>query len=434
MTRMKTLLILAMLLALVAVPVAAQDAVEVNFMRFFGECADEFGETTDLSEAYGECGIIQTLANSFNATQDEIHVNTIVVDWPGVTELNANLAAGTPPDIMVLHGRRIPNYASRGLLTPLSDVLAGAGIDADDLTESARGFVEFNGELYGIPLDLHGHLWHINVDHWAAAGLVNDDGSPDIPYGMDEFMSHAEQFKEATGMPFLGMWTNGLSRNWMALVYQQEGGTVADDDGMPDINTEAGLNALNFLIMLRDEGHITDNVDYPASQEIFLNGENGGHINGTWVVNFYDNQVADPEAPLKNYYVHNFPTVYDQPAAWAGSHAWIIPQGGDPDPAKLEATLTFLRYLNDNNIEWARTGHSAVNTSVVNSDVYNSYPHRQEYAEFVPSAVIPPRENWSTAFESIMDEELSAAMIGEKSPEQALADAQTRLEDFALFE
>ena len=33
-----------------------------------------------------------------------------------------------------------------------------------------------------------------------------------------------------------------------------------------------------------------------------------------------------------------------------------------------------------------------------------------------------------------MDEELSAAMIGEKSPEQALADAQTRLEDFALFE
>ena len=96
--------------------------------------------------------------------------------------------------------------------------------------------------------------------------------------------------------------------------------------------------------------------------------------------------------------------------------------------------MTFLRYLNDNNIEWARTGHSAVNTSVVDSDVYNEYPHRQEYAEFVPSAVIPPRENWSTAFESVMDEELSAAMIGEKSPEQALEDAQTRLVDFALFE
>ena len=433
MSKLKTLLALALLLAMVAVPVAGQDAMEINFMRFFGECTDEFGDNTDLAAAYGECGIITTLANNFNAVQDAVVVNTIVVDWPGVTELNANLAAGTPPDIMVLHGRRIPNYASRGLLTPLGDALAGAGIDADDLTDSARGFVEYEGELYGIPLDLHGHLWHINVGLWAEAGLTNEDGSPDIPYGMDDFLSHAEQFKEATGLPFLGMWTNGLSRNWMALVHQQEGGSIGAEDGMPLINSEQGLNALTFLMMLRDEGHITDNVDYAASQEIFLNGENGGHINGTWVVNFYDNQVADPEAPLKDYYVHNFPTIYDQPAAWAGSHAWIIPQGSDPDPARLEATLIFLRYLNDNNIEWARTGHSAVNKSVVNSDVYNNYPHRSEYAEFVPSAAIPPRFDWGTAFEAVMDEELSAAMIGEKSPEDALADAQTRLDDFAMF-
>ena len=105
-----------------------------------------------------------------------------------------------------------------------------------------------------------------------------------------------------------------------------------------------------------------------------------------------------------------------------------------PDPDQLQATLTFLDYLNDNNIEWARTGHSAVNKSVVESDVYNEYPHRSEYAEFVPSAVIQPRSNWNTAFERVLDEELAAAMIGEKSPEQALNDAQTRLEDFALFE
>ena len=433
MSKFRTLILLVLLLALVAVPVAAQDAVEITFMRFFGECADEFGDNDDLAAAYGECGIIQTMANSFNATQDEIIVNTVVVDWPGVTELNANLAAGTAPDIMVLHGNRIPNYASRGLLTPLGDVLAGAGIDADDLTTAARGFVEWSGEIYGIPLDLHGHLWHINVELWEQAGLTNDDGTPDIPYGMDEFMSHAETFKEATGLPFAGMWTNGLSRNWMALVYQQEGGSIEADDGLPHVNSEEGLAALNFLMSLRDAGHITDNVDYSAAQEIFLNGENGSHVNGTWVVNFYDNQVADPEGALKNYYVHNFPTIYDQPAAWANSHAWIIPQGLNPDPARLEATLTFLDYLNDNNIEWARTGHSAVNTSVVTSDEYNNYPHRNEYAEFVPSAIIQPRSNWNTAFEAVMDEELSAAFIGDKTPEQALEDAQTRLQDFADF-
>ncbi len=432
MSKLRLMILFALLLALVAVPVAGQDAVEITFMRFFGECTDEFGDNADLSAAYGECGIITTLANAFNATQDEIIVNTVVVDWPGVTELNANLAAGTPPDIMVLHGNRIPNYASRGLLTPLGDVLEAAGIDADDLTDSARGFVEWNGELYGIPLDLHGHLWHINLGLWGEAGLLNDDGSPNIPVGMDEFIAAAEQFKDATGLPFVGMWTNGLSRNWMSLVYQQ-GSSIESEDGLPNINSEAGMAALNFLLGLRDAGHITDNVDYGASQEIFLNGENGGHINGTWVVNFYDEQVADPEGALKNYYVSNFPTIFAQAATWANSHSWIIPQGLDPDPARLEATLAFLKYLNDNNIEWARTGHSAINKSVVNSDAYNNLAHRDEYAEFVPSAVIQPRSNWNTAFENVLDEELTAAFIGDKSPEQALDDAQARLEDFAFF-
>lgn len=432
MSKIRLLLIVGILTGLLALPVASQEAVEIDFMRFFGECSDEFGENTDLDAAYGECGIIQSLANAYNVTQEEVHVNTIVVDWPGVTELNANLAAGTAPEIMVLHGHRIPNYASRGLLTPMGDLLEAAGIDMSDFTDNARGFVEYNGEIYGVPLDVHGHLWHINLDLWAEAGLVNDDGSPMLPSGKEEFMAAAEQFKEATGLPFVGMWTNGLSRNWMTFVYQQ-GGSIENEDGSPNINSEEGLEALNFLLQLRDEGHMVDNVDYAAAQEVFLNCENGSHINGTWVVNFYDEQVADPDGCLNGYYVSSFPTVYDQPAAWSGSHTWIIPQGLNPDPTTLEATLKYLKFLNDENITWAKTGHTSINQSVISSDAYQTLPHRDEYAEFVETAIIFPRGNWATAFETIVDEEISAAFIGDKTPEQALIDAQARLDDFALF-
>ncbi len=432
MNKVRLFIFLAVLVGLFALPTVAQDAVEINFMRFFGECADEFADNVDLDAAYGECGIIQSLANAYNDMQDEVDVETIVVDWPGVTELNANLAAGTAPDIMVLHGHRIPNYASRGLLTPMGDILEAAGIDVSDFTDNARGFVEYNGEIYGVPLDVHGHLWHINLDLWDQAGLLNDDGTPNLPVGKDAFLAAAEQFKDATGLPFIGMWTNGLSRNWMTFVYQQ-GGSIENEDGSPNINTEEGMEALNFLLQLRDEGHMVDNVDYAAAQEVFLNCENGSHINGTWVVNFYDEQVADPDGCLENYWVSSFPTVYDQPAAWSGSHTWIIPQGQNPDPVKLEATLKYLKFLNDENITWAKTGHTSINQSVISGDEYNNLPHRNEYAEFVSTAIIFPRGNWATAFETIMDEELSAVFIGDKTPEQALADAQARLDDFAIF-
>ncbi|MEM7033811.1 MAG: extracellular solute-binding protein [Chloroflexota bacterium] len=411
---------------------ASDGPTNIVLMRFFGDCFDEFGTNADLSAAYGECGIIQTLTNAFNESQDEVFVETQVVDWPGFAELNSNLAANTPPDIMVLHGFRISNYASRGLLTPLDEGFETVGIDVADFSDTALENVSYNGEIFGLPLDLHGHIWHINLGLWAEAGLVDDDGAPMLPVGETEFLAAAEQFTAATGLPFTGMWTNGLSRNWMALVYQQ-GGAIEDGDGLPVVDTAEGLAALNFLIKLRDEGHITDNVDYTASQEIFLNGENGSHVNGTWVVNFYDEQTKDEESGLKDYYVASFPQIFDQPAAWAATHSWIIPQGNDGDPAKINATLKFFKYLNDNNLQWARTGHATVLKSVLESAEYNELAHRNEYASFVSDSVGVPRRNWTTAFETVLDEELTAALLGDKSPAEALAAAQSRLTDFAQF-
>ncbi len=421
----------------VAAPAAGGEAApsgptEITLMRFFGDCFDEFGDNADLSKAFGECGIIQTLTNAFNESQDEVIVETQVVDWPGFAELNSNLAAGTPPEVMVLHGIRIPNYASRGLLTPLSDGFETVGIDASDFTDGARGYAEYEGELYGLPLDLHGHLWHINLGLWEEAGLVDDNGKPIIPTSEADFLAAAEQFKEATGKPFLATWTVGLSRNWMAMVYQQNG-SIETDDGAPLIDSEEGLRALKFLLDLRDAGHIPDNVDYTATQELFLNGEVGSLWNGTWVVNFYDEQTQDPNSGLQSYYVSSFPQLFDKPAAWASTHAWIVPLGLEPEPEQVDAVLKFFKYLNDNNLEWARTGHLAVNKSVIASEAYNSLPHRDEYAAFADEAVVMPRQNWVTAFETVLDEEIEAAFIGDKSPEQAMADAQTRLEDFANF-
>ena len=180
----------------------------------------------------------------------------------------------------------------------------------------------------------------------------------------------------------------------------------------------------------RDAGHIPDNTDYQATQELFLTGEVGSLWNGTWVVNVYDEQTQDPDSGLKDYYVSSFSQIYDVPAAWASTHSWIVPLGQDVDSATADAVMKFFKYLNDNNIYWARTGHLAVNESVLAGEEYNSLAHRDEYAAFANDAVVMPRFDWVTAFETVLDEEIEAAFLGDKSAEQALADAQSRLVDF----
>ena len=123
----------------------------------------------------------QIVANQWNAANPELQVKTTSLLWPGIVELNAALSAGTPPDIVSLHAFRVPAYASKGALVDLTPYLADAGIDANDMLAKPREAVTYNGKIYAIPIDVHGALWHINLDLWQKAGLVGADGKPMLP-------------------------------------------------------------------------------------------------------------------------------------------------------------------------------------------------------------------------------------------------------------
>ncbi|MBZ0299610.1 MAG: hypothetical protein K8J31_07725, partial [Anaerolineae bacterium] len=137
--------------------------------------------------------------------------------------------------------------------------------------------------------------------------------------------------------------------------------------------------------------------------------------------------------PLDRFYVTSFPQFFAQPATWSSTHAMIVPLGLNPDPARIDRVMKFLAWMNENNGVWAYTGHFPVNKDFVASEAFTSIPHRTEYLNFQDTAVPMPRLNWVTAFEDIMNEEIQAAVLGDKSTEQALADAQSRFEDFAAF-
>ena len=95
--------------------------------------------------------------------------------------------------------------------------------------------------------------------------------------------------------------------------------------------------------------------------------------------------------------------------------------------------MKFLKFMNDFNDVWAYTGHFPINQSYIESEEYLSIPYRRQYQNFTDDAVPMPRRDWVTAFESIMNEEIQGAVLGTKSVERALADAQSRFNDFARF-
>ena len=409
----------------------------LTLLRFFGDCVDEFGDVMDLSGVTSECGIMTVLTNQWNAEHPDVQVETIVADWPGTTQLNASIAAGTPPDIAVLHGRRIPIYASRGALTPLSDVMAAVGIDASDFTEGAAAYGLYQGEFYGVPFDLAATIWHINLDLWAEAGLVDDMGAPMLPASAEEFVAAAHQIHEATGKPIAEMAGQAATVRSLTAYLYQKGGALADDGGNPTIDTLEALEALNFILELQSLGIVSrayNEINGNIAVENFANGESAGLIDGTWRINGFDRQIAEGEVALKNYYVADFPQLFEHPGTFAGSHNWLVPLGLNADPARVQAAVEFIKWLSDNSVVWARVGHGMTRTSVIASEEFQNLPHRAEYASMSSNVRSVPREVWGNAFWAIVHEEVEGAILGIKAPEVALADAQARLDDFILFQ
>jgi multiple sugar transport system substrate-binding protein len=430
-----TALAVATLVAAGASQGALAQGGNLNLWRIFNECTTQYEGVTELGDTTDVCAVQQILANAWNAEHPEAQVATTSLVWPGIVELNAALAAGTPPDLFTLHAFRIPTYASKGVLTPLTGYLEEAGIDAADLLPAVRDAVTYNGEIYAVPIDVHGALWHINLDLWEQAGLVDENGVPMIPEGAEEFAAACQAVLEATGTPILGSGDDDvLGTAWVwASMLAQNGGSPVDENGMPTVDTPESLEALNTILQLREDGCIGTG-EYGANvTEAFPNGEVASVLGGTWMVNEWDAQVANPDAALKRYYVAPFPQIGEQPASWGGSHTYVVPLGANADPERVRAAVGYLKHLWDHNLDWTRTGHATVRSSVAESPEYQALPHHSEYLAFGENATYNPSTLWSVGYDQIMHEEVQAAFLGQKTPEQALADAQARLNDVAMF-
>ncbi len=177
------------------------DRTRLVVQRFFGACQAEYGHVADPGKAEGECGIITAMINQFEAANPGLRVVENTVFWPGYDQLTAQLAANGAPDLVTMHSSAIPDYEARGLLEPLDDLLAAVGIHPDQFTEAARAGVTVDGRIMGLPIDVWAPLWHVNMNLFRQAGLVQD-GKPVLPTSTAEFHAHAAQFRERTGKPY----------------------------------------------------------------------------------------------------------------------------------------------------------------------------------------------------------------------------------------
>lgn len=426
--------LVASLLAALALGSCAPEERKTHLylQRFFGECTAEYGRNTDIAKAEGECGIMTSMINRFNADNPDVDVDVNVVAWPGYPQLTAQMAARDPPDLVTMHAGVISDYAAKGLLEPVGPYLAAAGIAPASFTDASEKAVTIGNRVYGLPFDTHGGLFHVNTALFEKAGLMRG-GKPVLPTSAEELISQARQFQQRTGKPYLIQSNVGdpayAARNLYTYMMAQ-GAALFPDPKHIDLTNPIATRVANFFKRINEERLGTLNMDTPAAIAAFMNGEGGIYPTGTWMIGTFDSEAKTPGRPLYNSYaVFPYPRLWGEQVEFVSGHAWVVPTR-DRTPEQRAAIARFFRFVAENNYAWARAGHIPAFDAVLNDPRFKALPHRTDIAPLasigrpLPAYVL--RQN---AIEGIVGEEAAAAFTGQKSVQRALSQAERRVND-----
>ncbi|WP_394790772.1 extracellular solute-binding protein [Rhodoferax sp.] len=426
--------LVAITLASSAALCAAQEKTEITLARFFGACEADYGKAVDASKAHGECGIITTLVNEFNATNKQgIVVKPQIAEWaPYYDQLSARIVAKDVPTITVMHESVLGDYVSRKLVEPLDEGFKSVGISTDQFSEQAQKGTVIGGKVYALPFDTWSWLWHINGNLLKKAGLTKPDGSVVLPQSADEFLAQARKFKEATGKAYIGWPASDAAanfRNLVTLVAQQNGNLFPTSGKQIDMHSKPARAALELMNTLYSEGLVKPNMDYGAANQAFINGDVGIHIVGTWTIGDFVDAAEKADSPLKGgYSVVPFAKIYAKKAAFADGHSWVMLKGGAKDEKTRKAALTFLKFLWERDYEWARTGHLPANRSAADRDDFKKLPFRSNILEIgtigASLSNTVPRQR---AIESIVGEEISNMLLAKKPIDAVQKSAEERV-------
>lgn len=367
-------------------------------------------------------GRFEEMIKGFNGSQGEVEVVPSFYQWDLMhSKLVASVQAGGTPEALLMWVTVMPEMAHFGALQPLDDLLAEAGVKAEDFVPRAWNLGVIGGKRYGIPMDTHILGLYYNTELFEKAGL--DPKKP--PVTMDEFVTVAKKLtvgpnQWGVAIPSSTAWP---VRYWMGFLHQEGGKMFTDDLKKAAFNDAKGRAAFQFM---SDLIHV-HKVAPPVMTDInkaFLTKQAAMILIGPWLINSCLRQdgLKFNTAPM--------PKVFGQFGTWGMSHQLVL--GKQPDRTKQLAAMKWVRYMSENSLTWVRGGQAPARRSILNSPEFKAMPL---WNAFTPG--IQPESGWVlnppilqqtkifthdpasplvSAWESLVQKK--------KTAEQALADAE----------
>ncbi|WP_182112732.1 MULTISPECIES: ABC transporter substrate-binding protein [unclassified Actinotalea] len=324
-----------------------------------GESAEFTGEYTgpDIELSYwngftgGDGPFMQEMVDQFMAEHDNITIVPNTIQWADFYQrVPAAVNAGEGPDVGVMHLDQLATNAARNVIVPLDAVAEQLELTEDDFSEEVWQAGIYDDQRYGIPLDVHSLAMFYNTEHFAAAGITEP------PTDGESFMAaldalQAAGYEQPFWMP--ARWPGHLM--FLTLLQQNGGGAYGEEEAT--FGGAEGVEALEWMRGMVDEGYSPSDVAQDSQYVAFKNGETSITWDGIW-------QINDLEESGMPYALAPVPTIFDEEAFWANSHQFFMTKQATQDEDKLAASQVFLAWMSEHSADWAGAGMIPARESV----------------------------------------------------------------------
>lgn len=320
------------------------------------------------------------MIDSANSSQSTWHVNPTVLAWgaPYYTKLAMASAGGRPPELAIMHAARVPGYAPGGLLDPWDlDLLAENGVTPEDFAPRIWENSQVDGAVFSISLDSHPFILMYNTEVADKAGVLGSNGQLEEITSPDRFKEAALEMSKVTGQHGLSYgYLNDGAQMWRMFytLYLQHGAAIELVPGQKaKVDRDVAVDVLEYIGSLLDDKIATASGDGGTAIAEFAGQDSGMIVSGVWELPTMINAGVPLDAmPI--------PTLFGTPAAFADSHAFVLPHQKSLDEQKRRDSYAFVAALLKGSINWAQAGHIPAYQPVVRSAAYKELMPQAHYA------------------------------------------------------
>lgn len=354
------------------------------------------------------------MVDAFNAEHPDIKV-TMTSQGEYYTQLSTAAAADTLPDVAIVHADQVATQAFRNVLRPIDDLVTEMGITGDDYPEAVWTAGEVAGHRYSIPLDIHPMTMFYNADLLSAAGF---DAAPKTG---EEFDAAATAVTSGDNKGFDITGGFPVQQIFQQMLHQFGGSEFNAEGTEATWNSPEGVQALQWMKDVQ-ANYSEPNLEVDAELNAFKTGTVGMIWNGIWQTTNVTGEGVEFDGRAAA-----VPQIGPNMAVWAGSHQFTMPTHGTIDPCKDQAAATFIKYMVENSVTWAKAGQIPASNSVRESDAFKAIEPQASIAPSVEFAIFPPSVPGITDAFGPLGEAVGAVMNGTATDIQAaLDDAATR--------